>query len=271
MSDFLTVVSTKKVKTPKPLLEEIKSLSIQDAVEIDSTKSALEALRRQPSQATVTNVLRYMTTDGFSLLLPEPLNASIAHQLVNDTLPHYWKPLRKSPQARLFARILCNPTGVGHIMARLRSLTADSRQKKGPGETRDPTEHIEDLLDVLDVTLSGDETSSQILQDVQSYGKNSTQKKLIWREYISQIASGRLLSIVAEAEDVLENKEISRQTSWLADGSLFSKWLGRSIAVLTRDLNKSEEYTSAVVELCSKALTLGYIGKLKASPAEEND
>jgi telomere length regulation protein len=269
MSDFLTAVSTRKVKTPEPLLEEVKSLSIQDAIEIDSTKSALAALKSQPSQDIVTNVLRYMTQDGFSLLLPEPLNASIAHQLVNDTLPHYWKPLRRSPQARLFAQILRNPTGLGHVITRLRALIADSRQKKAPGETHDPTEQIEDLLDVLDVTLSGDETSNHILQNVQACGKNAMQRKLIWREYVSQTASGRLVSIVAEAEDVLKSKTPSRQTSWLADGSVFAKWLGRNIAVLTGVPSKGEESTSAVVDLCSKALTLGYIGEPKLSIVED--
>jgi telomere length regulation protein len=264
MADFLTAVSTKKVKAPEPLLQQVKNLKIQNVVEIDSTKSLLDALKSQPSQETVTNALIYMTSDGFSLLLPDPLNASIAHQLVNDTIPHYWRPLHKSPQARQFCRILRNPTGIGHMITRLRSLISDTRQKKAPGEERDSAIHVEDLLDVLEGTLKEDDTSIKVLQDVQKNGKSAMQKKLIWREYLSQIASGRIVSIVAEAEDATKAQSTSRSSSWLADGSKFAAWLGRNIAYLMRETEQNDE---AVVEICSKALTLGYTGTLNISEA----
>jgi telomere length regulation protein len=261
MADFLTAVSTKKVKSPEPVLEEVKALSIQDSIDVESAASALESLKSQPSQRTVVNALKYMSTNGFNLLLPEPLNASIAHQLVNDTIPHYWQPLRDTAQAKQFAAVLRNPIGIGHIITRLRSLIADSRQKRGPNEMRDPTAHIEELLDLLNLMLSGDKVLLSVLQDIQKHGKNDVQKKLIWREYLSQTASGRLLSITAEAEDALKGKSASRTTSWLADGSKFSDWLGRNIASMTMDTKKAAEYTSAIAELCSKALTIGYTGE----------
>ncbi|KAH3940478.1 hypothetical protein HBI25_118060 [Parastagonospora nodorum] len=267
MTDFLTAVSTKNVKAPEPQLHEIKSLSIQDAVHIDSANSALEALKSQPSQETVTNALKYMTSDGFSLLLPEPLNASIAHQLVSDTLPNYWRPLRKSPLAKSFARILRNPTGLGHIITRLRSLVADSRQKRSAGEAQNQAENIEDLLGVLEVTLHADDTSSLVLRDTEAHGRTETKKKLIWREYLSQTASGRIISITAEAEDVLKSKGTSRIASWLADGNAYADWLGRNIAFMLREVSNSENgiSKSAVVDLCSKALTLGYTDRVISS------
>jgi telomere length regulation protein len=260
MADFLTAISSRKVRISEPLLQEVTSLNIQDAVHVDSSKSALEALKSQPSQETVTNTLKYMTSTGFSLLLPEPLNASIAHQLVNDTIPHYWRPFHKLPQAKLFAKVLRNPTGVGHIITRLRSLIVDSRQKKAPGETRDAIEHVEDLLDLLGQIYQGENTSSTVLRDIQAHGKTAMQKQLIWREYLAQTASGRLVSIVAEAEDVVKSKNTTRTVSWLADGSAFADWLGRNIALLMRGLDKYPDDITAVTELCSKSLTLGYTG-----------
>jgi telomere length regulation protein len=269
MADFLTAVSTRKVKAPEPQLEEIKSLSVQDSVHIDSRKVVLEALKSQPSHETVTKALKYMTSDGFSLLLPEPLNASIAHQLVNDTIPHYWRSLRNSPQTEYFARILRNPTGIGHIITRLHSLITDSRQKKVAGETRDLAEHIEDLLGILEITFRGDVTAYLVLQDIQVHGKNAMQKKLIWREFLAQTASGRLVSMVAEAEDVLKGRNTLRTPCWLADGGAFADWLGRNIALLTRDVSKDEDSLSALVELYSKALTFGYTGELKLPSSED--
>jgi telomere length regulation protein len=261
MSDLLTAVSTKKVNQPKPLIKEIQNLKIQDAIHISSAESALRALKSEPDRAIVTNVLKYLTTNGFSLLLPEPLNASIAHQLVNDTIPHYWRPLRESPQQKVFARILRNPTSIGHIITRLRSLIGDSQQKKAPGETRDYAEHIEDMLDVLEHILGPDQTSSLILRDVQTYGKNALQKKLLWKEYLAQIASGRIVSIAAEAQDVLRSSPSSRTASWLADGAVFASWLGRNIAILIKDDSRGEEQLTTVTELCSKTLNLGYTGQ----------
>ncbi|KAH7076906.1 telomere length regulation protein-domain-containing protein [Paraphoma chrysanthemicola] len=259
MSDFLTAVSTKNIKAPEPLLQEVKSLSIQHAPRIDSPESTLEALKHEPSSDTVVDALNYMTSDGFSLLLPEPLNASIAYQLVNDTLPHYWRPFSESRHQKSFAKILRSPTGIGHIITRLRLLIADSRRKQEYGEARDPTEHIVDLLAVLEGILQDEQTSNLILRETFAHCKKDMQRKLIWREYIAQIASGRVVALVAEAEDVLKSKDISRTASWIAEGRTYADWLGRNVAALIHDDDfKDEEHSAAVVELCSKALNLGY-------------
>ncbi|RAR02781.1 telomere length regulation protein-like protein [Stemphylium lycopersici] len=260
MTDFLTAVSTKKVNDAEPLIQEVKSLSVQeDAISIDSAESALGALKNQPSRKTVNNILSYLTTPGFSLLLPDPLNASIAHQLVNDTIPNYWKSLKGSKDIKQLEKILKNPTSLGHLITRLRSLIADSHQKKAPGEARNAAEHISDTFEVLDLILRGNDTSFLILQDVLSFGKNSIQKKLMWREYLAQAVSGRILSVAAEAEDVLKNsKDASRVPSWIADGNEYASWLGRNVAVLLDCRSESEDYLTAVAELCSKALGLGY-------------
>jgi telomere length regulation protein len=65
---------------------------------------------------------------------------------------------------------------------------------------------------------------------------------------------------VAEAEDVVKNKNTTRIVSWLADGSTFADWLGRNIALLMKGSDKYLDDITAVTELCSKSLTLGYTG-----------
>ena len=262
MADLLTAVSTKKTKSPQPPIREIRSADFQDEeVHVNSGESVLKALKMQPSRNTFNSVLNYLNLPGCSLLLPEPLNANIAHQLVNDTLPNYWRIVRDLSQANLVAKVLRNPTGLGHIVTRLRSLIADNREKKADGQARNTLEHIENLLDLLDRILHDDQTSILILQDVIAYGKNPVQKKVIWREYLAQTASGRILSMAAEAEDVLRRNETSNVTSWIADGKAYASWLGRNMATLIKSDNKNEEYLNAVVELCSKGLGLGYTGQ----------
>ncbi|RMZ66885.1 telomere length regulation [Pyrenophora seminiperda CCB06] len=270
MTDFLTAVSTKKVKDHEPLISEVTSLSQQeDAVAIASPKSALEALKNQPNRETFSNVLKYLSTEGFSLLLPEPLNAGIAHQLVNDTVPNYWRPVKGSTDAKQLGKVFRNPTSLGHLITRLRSLIADSRQKKAPGEARNTSEHISDTLDVMDLVLRGKETTHFILKAVMALAKNSIQKKLIWREYLAQAVSGRLLSTAAEAEGVLRKSEDTPSVnSWVADGNKYAAWLGRNIAALIERDDQNEEYLSAVVELCSKALSLGYTELINSDRVE---
>ncbi|OAL55732.1 hypothetical protein IQ07DRAFT_627780 [Pyrenochaeta sp. DS3sAY3a] len=258
MAEFLTAVSTKKVRQSEPLIQEISNLHIQSSVPVESPVSALEALKNQPNHETVKNVLNFLTSNGFSLLA-EPLNASIAHQLVNDTIPNYWRLLKDSTQGGLLATVLRNPIGLGHLITRLRNLIADSRQKKTPDQIRGTLEHIEDAVDLFDRILHKDQTSGLVLGDI-LVSSNAIQKKLMWREYLSQIASGRVLSLVAEAEDILKNKDIGRVVSWTASGTEFAAWLGRNIVSLMESDDKREEYVNSVTELCSKVLGLGYTG-----------
>ncbi|KAL5116942.1 telomere binding protein [Pleosporales sp. CAS-2024a] len=261
MADFLTAVSTKKIKTSENLVQDVGSLSIRDAVLVDSAQTALDALRGQPSQETVENSLKYMTSNGFSLLLPETLNASIAYQLVNDTIPHYWKPLRTTPLRKLFAKSLRNPTGLGHILTRLRTLIVDSQQNKSPVEAQNQADNIGDLIDVLEAILRGNETSGLVLFEIHAHSKSEMQQKALWREYITQTASGRIVSIVAEAEDVLKKKGMLGSASWLADGNAFADWLGSNIAFCIREVDGSDKLMLATADLCSRALALGYTGQ----------
>lgn len=265
MADFLTAVSSKRTTTSKSLVQEIETRNTSDEVTIKSVESALEALKSQPSRRTVVNVLRYLNSHGFNLILPDPSSASIAHQLVNDTVPNYWRVLKGAPESKLIAQVLRNPTGLGHVITRLRTLIADSREKKAPGGARNTLEHIEDTLDVIDRILHGQDTSRIVLRDILAYGKNSIQKNLIWKEYLAQTASGRLLSLTAEAEDVLNTGGVSRAPNWVADGKEYAVWLGRNAVELITSEETSDEHVTASVEFCTKLLGLGYTDQIVKS------
>lgn len=260
MADFLTVSSSKKIAHIEPVLKNIESSNFQDAQPIQSTDAVLDALKKHPSRAMVNNVLQYLTNYGSSLAPSDPINASIAHQLVNDTLPNYWRTLKPSPEAKLLAQVLRNPTGLGHMITRLQTLIADNALPKISNEARDTLQHIEDMIDVLDQILRDSNTSRLVLGDVLAFGKNKIQKSLIWKEFLAQTASGRLLSIVAEAEDLLNKRDPAASSSWLADGRKYALWLGRNVTALARHDAANEDFVVATGELFSKALNLGYTG-----------
>jgi telomere length regulation protein len=165
---------------------------------------------------------------------------------------------RRTPLQQL-VRCLRNPCGIGNIVTRLRPLIADCRTKKAVGETRDAASHIVDLLDVLERLLNGEKCLTQVWADIKAFGKNAAQKKMMWKEIVAQVASGRIVSLAAEAEDVLKEKDVSRTASWLADGSGYAAWLGRNVANLSA-VEFDESSAPVVIEVYSKALTLGYTG-----------
>ncbi|KAK7180749.1 hypothetical protein DPSP01_009216 [Paraphaeosphaeria sporulosa] len=274
MDDFLKPVSTTKLKrtqNAKPLLQEIgSSEKRKSSVVIESPEKALILLKDQPDFESVESVLGYLVAeteraDGFHLILPEPVAANIVFQFVNTTLLDYWHILKERKiQLHQLVRCLRNPCGIGNVITRLRSLTADCHQNKAVGETRDSASHIVDLLDVLENLLQSEQCLTQVWTDINTHGKNASQKKMMWKEFVTQVASGLVISLAAEAEDVLKEKEVPRTASWLADGSGYATWLGRNVANLSAT-EPNEESIFMVAEVYSKALFLGYTDQIVRS------
>ncbi|KAF2634151.1 hypothetical protein P280DRAFT_464080 [Massarina eburnea CBS 473.64] len=258
MDDFLIPVSTTQVKRPvvsKPLIQEHQkptSRAKQNAIE--SADSALHALKDEPDFETVGQVLKYLAAesgrkDGFNLIAPDPVSANIAYYLVNTTIPNYWQALKnQKTQIKQLLRCLRNPCGIGAIVARLRPLIADCRQKKPVGQSRDASSYVEELMDVLQKVFEDDQMSSLVWADAQTHAKDLVQAKMMWKEYVTQVASGRILSLAAEAEDVIKERTPSRNPSWLADGSEYAAWLGRNIALLVKNDALSLGYTDRLIK-----------------------
>lgn len=265
MADFLTAVSTKKIRSDA-LLQDVQNLDIKEELTISSIEEAVKALKSQPSRPTLNNVLSYLITEIPAVSLSDTNCANIAFVLVNETLPNYWKQLKESKQSQDVFRILKNPVGLGHLITRLRILISDSRQKRQLDQTRNILEHVEDVLDILDHMLGGYETSHVILSSILAHGGSATQKSLLWKEYVKQTASGQLLALTAEAEDLLKKKDSKKTATWLADGNKFASWMGLNIAALIKADQIGDEYQTLVTAIGAKVLSMGYIGKQTMCP-----
>jgi telomere length regulation protein len=233
---------------------------------IESPDQVSQILRNQPDLHTVSSVLNYLTStsdsgDDFNLVTPSPVSAQVVDILVSQTVPDYWRSIEESSHlAKQIVSCLRSANGIGAIFSRLRPLIADCRQNKNVENTRDATSQIEDLIDVIEKVLSGHRTSSQIWQDIQKHSRNPTEGKLMWNEYVAQVASGRILSLVAEAESILKQKESSHPPSWLGTGKDYAAWLGRNIAILVKEAQSKDGVSAAIGQLCGKAMALGYLG-----------
>lgn len=282
MSDFLTAVSTTTVKRSKPVVEEpllekalptSKVQEFDEPLDLNSAEKIAKTLKNQPDISTVLEILKHLAAaskkaDGFNLVTPSPIAAQIVDTLVISTIPDYWRADRGNVTLEIvklrsqLTACLRTPNGLGAILSRLRPLIADCRHKKAVEKTRDPSVHIEDLLDVLEKVLRWRGLSHSVWKGIKRHAQNDTQRKLMWREYVTQIASGKLLSAVAEAEAVLKERGSERKPCWLGNGEEYASWLGGNISeCLLGGMDAGAESRAAVSELLSKALGLGYAGE----------
>ncbi|OCL15150.1 hypothetical protein AOQ84DRAFT_329877 [Glonium stellatum] len=275
MADFLTAVTTRKVKSQLTQPTTANPCGEPAAILIESPEDALKALKSQPDYETVKNLLRYLeftihSKDAFSVAAPGPLSAQIISVLVNTTIPDYWRALKqgdgKGAGIVFLIKCLKNVSGLGAIIARLRTLVVDSKQKKSTLEKRDPSQQIEDFLDVLSRVLTGERVSWDIWTTINQLTINPTQRTLLWKEFVVLIASGKILALVAQAEDALKDSTAIRLEPWLARGTEYASWLGDNIATIIKSIESSDESAwKAVTQLCGKAFTLGYTDRVVAA------
>ncbi|KAF1999545.1 hypothetical protein P154DRAFT_620965 [Amniculicola lignicola CBS 123094] len=279
MDDFLTAVSSttvKRSKVPETLIKKSTSKNepVSEVISVRSPEEALKALKDQPDLRTVDTILNFFlaglqTKDGFNLVTPGPLSAQIMDVIISTTIPDLWQAIKESESvAKHMIRCIQSPNGLGAILSRLRPLITDAQLKKSVDQTRDPTTYIKDLLEVLEKMLVEDDATVHIWKDCETHAQNSIQKKLMWKEYVAQVASGRLVTIVAQSEDALKGRGGHREESWLANGGQYSSWLGRQIALLMKETTVNEDYVCAVTELCGKATTMGFLDCVVGSIVE---
>ncbi len=235
---------------------------------IESPTQVLEILRSKPSASTLRRVLIYLCHDNlksneFSIKFPSALSTQIISTLVNSTVLDYWSTIKDSihtvqDKARLL-RCLRSVSGIGAVLTKINSLIAELDQHTS---NRSYTIHaIEELLAILADILSDDDCANQVWRDIVANVPNASQRKILWKEFTAQTASSKILATAAQAEDVIQTSKESSSDSWIAKGAAFAAWLGRNIAAMLAavDVDDLLKWT-AISELCSKSLSLGYSG-----------
>ena len=238
---------------------------------IEAPEEALRLLRSQPSPSDLhaaLNYLLYSQDNRFNIRVSSPLAAQITNSLVNVIIPDYWRALRedykrKGSTAQMLLLSLKSISGLGALLARLRSLTAEIEQTKKSSEAKLSTEHLEDTLQVLEQLIFGDDFVSYIWASIAKLISNEMQRTVAWKEFVSQTASGKMASLVAQAHDSIKKRDTATSESWIADGRSFARWLGRNLAYMVASLNRTEsEAFKAASQLLGRTLGLGYAGKI---------
>ena len=224
------------------------------------------------------STLRFLSDcAGFSILSPSPLASQLVHVLVSEIVPNYWNVLQggkkskaakpgppsKSPELELLLSCLRSVPGINSVLLSLKRHIQQSRESKKAVGGTNFQELLSILLQLLQALLDGSQTVETIWRSIYEDSSPRSKQKTIWNEFLSLVGGGKILSIAAEAEDVVN--ELSKKIGekhWVADGSLFSSWLARNLSQWIKKLPAgSEDGSKCCGELLSKSFRLGHTGE----------
>lgn len=230
---------TRPVETPEDALTLFKS-----EADTDSLLATLKKLRAQDG-----------FSNGFDIRAAGPLQAQILHSLVATVIPNFWMVFNGKDKD-LVVSCLRNVAGANAVMARIRLLCDSLSRSSGSGQ------ELLDLLEVLRLLLDGDEYVSTIWSGLAGAVINDVKRSMLWKEVISLLGSGKVVTAAARAEDLLKENDLPVKTTWLSSGAEFSAWLGRNIATLCKTSSTDDPLRTktdkAAADLLAKSFGVGY-------------
>lgn len=279
--DFLTPVSTSyrssRNDNTNPIIQQVKDTAQNDKQEaavsykISSLEEASAAIKGQPDYNTLVAVLQFLVTTHKP---PSPSTAAISHALVTEILPNYWTLLSEeakeagdahnaestSSPFSLLIQALQDVTGLNALVAHTKSLVQEYKQgKSGPSRT-DITLHLETILSALSAILQDDiAIHSAWTASVHGLGNQQAMRKLQSQSLVSLVASGKIVSIVSEACEIITKKDLQSVINWITDGVKYSKWLGRNICQWIK-LSSADEDCALCFDIIQRSMSLGYTG-----------
>ncbi|KAK0632304.1 telomere length regulation protein-domain-containing protein [Immersiella caudata] len=263
MDDFLTPANSvrSKVKRTGPNLVQ----------ELGTPDDALDVLRHEPDYHSLISTLRYLALGqsrnaaDFDIRKPSPLGAQLIHVLVTEIVPNYWTLLKEDTDGKKtsgFHNLLAcfrSAGGINAIFNRLRAHIQDARMRDSRGgERRDVPMNIGTLLDLLRHVLEGENRVFEIWGSATAGLDNPSQTKPLIQELLSIFGSGKIISLAAEAEGLLDSS--SKQTLgvfWLADAVKYTAWLSDNV-VKAQVMDDTPEQSKFFSGLFGKALHLGH-------------
>ena len=276
--DMLTAIQTRSTLTQEDEVDHSRPGNVPEVSDwsLDSADDVLRALRSQPNQELLSCALQWLDPSRnktFNIKIPGPKSAEILHVLVNEIIPSYWSILQnndlkvastKKEKVRL-VRCLRNVAGIGAIFNRLRALISSATETSdSKNSNTNVLPMIHDLIVVLDGILNGDHVVKDFWLEANSQIPEIPKRRLMWRELVSFLASGKMNALVAEAEHLLrERASNDKGGSWLGDGNKYSAWLGRNIAQLQYTIPEQDpQGRKDLAQLLGRALSLGYTGAM---------
>ena len=285
MDDLLTPVSTARARGKTGETKLAPSRSIAGAFgqpnpalqhhPLASPEDALELLRHEPDHQSLVSVLQYLARNHpqdltiFDIRKPGPLSAQIIQALVSEIVPNYWALLKEESQGhkksglRLLLSCLRSISGVNAILVRLKALIQEARSHDVEnGRRSDFAANLSILLDLLCERMAGDTFVLDIWRDGAAGLDSPAKLRPLSQEIVAVFGSGRIVSLAAEAGDLIEAQKREKHTSniWPADAFRYTKWLAENI-VKGQLSDPRPEQSKIFPDVFARALRLGHHGK----------
>ncbi|KAL8645869.1 MAG: hypothetical protein Q9226_007099, partial [Calogaya cf. arnoldii] len=243
--------------------------------EIGSPERALEILRSRPQQDVLHSVLKWLhpsnsSNNGFDVHGQTLQASQIVHTLVNDVLPGYWSLLssEQSGQSRrtrdTMILIMSNLSGISMLISRLKTFISRTETSEGKRPVRDSgqAEALTSAMSMLESVLEPKDIIYAIWTRLCA-SSDLARRWLLWKELVTLLGGGRVLSTASEADVILEkSSDHIRQRSWLSDGSRYCSWLGHNLnRMLVLSKAHENDTRKAYLQMLDRALTLGHVDR----------
>lgn len=279
MDGLLTAVKTVKQDPDSHLakaeLPPVKGAPTKPIIGLEhdlSSDQILDVLKSQPDRETLSAIIAALDPYNASrktnvdIRLPGPATAQILQVLVSTTIPNHWASLEgKKKDAKFQAallRCISSVAGLGSLVTQLRSLIASARASAQQAEGSSSHLAIRDLLSVFAALLEPKDLLLRLHSDISELCGNQPQRQVAWRELVSLIAGGKILSTAAEAFHIISGSEPSSLVAWITEGNSYTRWIGGNIAELMSKFGSDEQGDwPSVAAITERALSLGHSRK----------
>lgn len=247
----------------------IQTAQPASTLDTSSLDNVAEVLKNEPDYDTLISVLRTLThgqdkNGEFMIGTPGPQAAKIIQILVTEIVPNYWIVLRESSTETegsdiepLF-NVLRSLAGLNAILLRIKTLIQGKRAEAPEIKRSDIDLNLSIALELLCEILDGDDRVQQLWTTTVT-GSDATKRRILSRELVNVIGSGRIISLSAEADSLLPQVSSSRLV-WTAVGTEYSNWLARNVITWSiKTLTVQEKKLTA--DLLTKCLRLGHLGR----------
>jgi telomere length regulation protein len=260
MDGLLEPVQTKRV-VKTPLVQEVGA-SAKTVHNLKDPKDILNALNNEPDLHTFRTAIEALHIfDAFDVRIPSPQSTPILQVLVSDVLPNYWKQLSEDGSLKdvlkTIVECLTSLPALGAIVFRFKAIL---NEIAAAGQPDFVLSQAASLVELLERICDGNLFMLNVWRSLNQQAENKNKRIILWGEFVSLLAGGKLLSTVSEIQLVLQKSPDYGHNSWIADGTKYAKWLARNIEYLDRESGDKVNASRDCAQFLRKSLSLGYTG-----------
>jgi telomere length regulation protein len=278
MEELLRPIQTSKATVKaRPLVAEISS---KKPSKITSPEAALDVLKHSPDIASLRATVSYLSEEHevWNIKSPSAATTRILIVLIHEVVPAYWSQLMEDSSLEALRdsilEILRSVPTIGSILFRLKSFIT-AYETPGEIEIKFSSSAAACLLSLLQMILTPDDFVVRVWKDIQTFqpssgGSVEAFRIMLWKDFIAMISSGRIISIAANVEGVLQKAGDPIDSTWMSKGPDYAQWLTKNLIHLFVNSDGQASITPKPgADLFSKALSLGYSGTQSPSEVEE--